>query len=309
MTKLLTLNRSLIVVAFLMLALIGMATLWGGSTVHSTPGDAMLAEDDLAYVESNSTFAVSTGSYSGGQVTFGLDGAYASTSTVENAMVSADLSYETSAGCVSEGISEGAADASYLSVNTSGYSLPLASDTYLPVTVAGTYAGTEVYAETSFSGTVLARQGFSTDNPDFELADTSTSVGVSYYDYSGGGGGGGGGDCCGDEDRKLQPDGISMLDRIGLGRSSFMATFMPAHLFLATAAKDKVKEKSYKLNFRKDGGIPAFTSGKVRKWKSNVPGTENLDNVRLVIDSTSLQYDAASGTINLKQKLHLKKAK
>lgn len=303
MIKFLTLNRSLIVVAFLMLALIGMATLWGGSKVHGTAGDAFLQEDDLAYVESNSSFSVDTGSYSGGSVTFGLDGAYASASTVESAMVSADLSYTDSAGCVSEGISEGAANASLLSVNTSGYSLPLASDTYLPVSISGVYAGTDVYAETEFSGTVLARKGFSTTNPDFELADTSTSVGVSYYDYSGGGGGGGG-----DEDRKLMQDAITM-DRFGLGSTFMPATFMPAHLFLAAAAKDTVKDKSYKLDFRKNGGVPSLTSGKVKKWKSNVPGTENLDNIRLVIDSTSLQYDAASGTINLKQKIHLKKAK
>src|SRR5829696_5973637 len=112
MTKFLTLNRSLFIAAFLMLALIGMATLWGGSTVHGTASDAMLQEDDLAYVESSSSFSVSSGTYSGSQVTFGLDGAYASESTVSNAMVSADIGYETAAGCVSEGISEGAANAS-----------------------------------------------------------------------------------------------------------------------------------------------------------------------------------------------------
>ena len=300
MTKFLTLNRSLIVIAFLMLALLGIATLWGGSEVHGTVGDAMLQQDDVAYVESNTSFSVSTGSYSGGQVSFGLDGAYASETTVSNAMASADLSYQDSAGCVAEGISEGAADASFITVNTSGYSLPLASDTYLPVTVDGTYAGTDVYAETSFSGTILAHKGFSTSNPDFEMSDTSSSVGVSYYDYGGGGGG--------DDPRILEP--MTMLDRYGLGQSSFMATFMPAHLFMAAASNDKVKDKSYKLDFRKnDGGVPAFTSGKVKKWKSNIAGTENLDDIRLVIDSTSLQYDAASGTINLKQKLHLKKAR
>lgn len=302
MFKFLTLNRSLIVVAFLMLALLGVATLWGGSEVHGTVGDAMLLQDDVAYVESNTSFSVSSGSYSSGQVTFGLDGAYATETTVSNAMASADLSYQDSAGCVAEGISEGAADASFLTVNTSGYSLPLASDTYLPVTIDGTYAGTDVYAETSFSGTILAHQGFSTSNPDFEMSDTSNSVGVSYYDYSGGGGGGG------DDPRLIEP--MTMLDRYGLGNSSFMASFMPANLLLAAASKDKVKAKSYKLDFRKNGGgVPAFTSGKVKKWKSNIAGTENLDDIRLVIDSTSLQYDAASGTINLKQKLHLKKAR
>lgn len=298
MTKFLTLNRSLFVVAFLMLALLGIATLWGGSTVHGTASDAMLQNDDLAYVESNTTFSVDSGTYSGGQVTFGLDGAYASETTVSNAMTSAEIGYESAAGCVSEGISEGAANTSFMTVDTSGYSLPLQSDTYLPVSVAGVYDGTDVYAETSFSGTVLAHAGFSTSNPDFEMSDTSTSVGVAYDDSSGG-------DCC--VERRLE-EPISMLDRFGFGQSSFMpATFMPAHLFLASASKDKVKD--YKLNFRKDGGIPSFTSGKVKKWKSNVPGTENLSDIRLVIDSTSFQYDAASGTINLKQKLHLKKAK
>jgi len=308
MIKFLTLNRSLFIVAFLLLAVLGITTLWGGSTVHGTASDAMLQEDDIAYVESSSTFSVSSGSVSGSQVTFGLDGAYASESTVANTMESASMA-TTSAGCVAEGISEGAADASAMSVNTSGYSLPLQNDTYLPVTVDGVYNGTDVYADTSFSGTVLAHAGFSTTNPDFEMSDTSTSVGVSYADYSGGGGTGGG-DCCLDQDRRLMQDGVSMLAPLGFGNSSFMpATFMPASLLFAAGSNDKVKEKNYRLDFRKQNGIPSFTSAKVKKWKSNVPGTEDLANVSLVIDSTSFQYDAASGTINLKQKFHLKKAR
>jgi hypothetical protein len=303
MIKFLTLNRSLFIVAFLLLAVLGITTLWGGSTVPVAASDAMLQEGDLAYVESSSTFSVSTGSVSGSTVSFGLDGAYASESTVADTMESANM-VATSAGCVAEGISEGAANASVMSVNTSGYSLPLQSDTYLPVTVDGVYSGTDVYADTSFSGTVLAHAGFSTTNPDFEMSDTSTSVGVSYADYSGGGGGGT--DCCYDSDGRRLQDGVSML--APFGNSSFMpATFMPASL-LFTAGNDKVKEKNYRLNFRKQNGIPSFTSARVKKWKSNVPGTEDLANVSLVIDSTSFQYDAASGTINLKQKFHLKKA-
>jgi hypothetical protein len=252
----------------------------------------------MAYVESNSSFSVSSGSYSGSQVTFGLAGVSASETTVSNTMASADIGYESSAGCVAEGISEGAANASYVSVDTSGYSLPLQSDTYLPVYISGTYAGTDVYAETAFNGTVLAYAGFSPSNPTFELSDASTSVGVAYDD-------GGGGACC---DPRLQRDAVRSFDRYGLGGSSFMpASIMPANLLFAIAPKDK--DKNYKLSFKKQTGVPSITSGNVKKWKSNVPGTENLADVSLVIDSTSLQYDVTSGTLNLKQKFHLKKAK
>jgi hypothetical protein len=304
MIKTLTLKRSVFVMAFLMLALVGVSSLWRGSTAPITTGDAALSDGDLAYVESNTSFSVDTGSVSGSQVTFGLDGASASSTAVADTMSSAGIAYETDAGCVAEGISEGAANASYVSINTSGYSLPLQSDTYLPVYVSGTYSGTDVYAETSFSGTVLAHSGFNTTNPDFELSDTSTSVGVAY-DGGGAGGGGGGGDCGGDP-CQLQ---ASLFDRLGLGGSAFMpASFMPAN-FLFTAADKPVKEKNYKLSFKKQNGIPAFTSGKVKKWKSNVPGTESLDEVSVSLDSMSFQYDVASGTLNLSQKFHLRKAK
>jgi|GEM_PF-4524956 len=290
MNKFLTLKRSVFVVAFL--ALVGMGTLWGGSGVHVTAQNGTLDENDLAYVESNTTFAISSGSYYGSQVTFGLDGVSATQSTVSNTMVAADAGYETAAGCVAEGLSEGAANASSVSIDTSGYSLPLQSDAYLPVNISGTYSGTDVYAETSFSGTVLAHAGFSTTNPDFEMSDTSTSVGVAYDDGGGGGG----------------PYEYQQLTFLNGSGSYFMpATIMPASFLFRSAAKDK--DKNYRLSFSKTSGTPSITGGKVRKWKSNVPGTENLDDVGLAIDSTAIQYDALSGTLNVKQKFHLKKAK
>lgn len=295
MKKFLTLKRSVFVVAFLTLAMVGMVSLWGGTNVRVKAQDATLSSTDLAYVESNTTFSVSSGSYSGGSVTFGLAGASADETTVSNSMAAADLAV-TDAGCVAEGISEGAANASSVSVDTSGYSLPLQTDAYLPVSVSGVYSGTDVSADTSFSGTVLAHAGFSTTNPDFEMTDTtSTSVGVSYDTTSTTGGGG--------DTRLIQS---KLLDKMGLGGSSFMpATILPTN-FLFTAAPKK--DKNYKLSFKKSSGVPGFTSGKVKNWKSNVPGTEDLANVSLVIDSSSIQYDAVSGTLNVKQKLHLKKA-
>ena len=295
MKKFLTLRRSMFVVALLTLAMVGMVSLWGGTNVRVKAQDATLSSTDLAYVESNTTFSVSSGSYSGGSVTFGLAGASADETTVSNSLAAADLAV-TDAGCVAEGISEGAANASSVSVDTSGYSLPLQTDAYLPVSVSGVYSGTDVSADTSFSGTVLAHAGFSTTNPDFEMTDTtSTSVGVSYDTTSTTGGGG--------DTRLIQS---KLLDKMGLGGSSFMpATILPTN-FLFTAAPKK--DKNYKLSFKKSSGVPGFTSGKVKNWKSNVPGTEDLANVSLVIDSSSIQYDAVSGTLNVKQKLHLKKA-
>src|SRR5215467_11883168 len=140
MIKTLTLKRSVFVMAFLMLALVGVSLLWRGSTAPLTTGDAALADGDLAYVESSTSFSVGTGSLSGSQVTFGLSGASASSSAVADTMSSAGMAYETDAGCVAEGISEGAANTSSVSINATGYSLPLQSDIYLPVSVSGTYA-------------------------------------------------------------------------------------------------------------------------------------------------------------------------
>ena len=295
MKKFLTLRRSVFVVAFLTLAMVGMVTLWGATNVRVKAQDATLSNTDLAYVESNTTFSVSSGSYSGGTVTFGLAGASADETTVSDSMAAADMAV-IDAGCVAEGISEGAANASSVSVDTSGYSLPLSSDAYLPVSVAGVYSGTDVYSETAFSGTVLAHAGFSTTNPDFEMSDTtSTSVGVSYDSGTSTGGGG--------DTRLIQS---KLLDKLGLGGSSFMpATILPTNFLFTAPAK---KDKNYKLAFKKNSGVPGFTSGKVKNWKSNVPGTEDLANVSLVIDASSIQYDAVSGTLNVKQKIHLKKA-
>jgi hypothetical protein len=285
-TKLLTVRRSTFFVLFLTLSLIGMSIFQGGTPVRGAAETASFQEDDVAYVESESSYTPSNGYYSGGgNVTFGLESAYVSESTVQNGPAVDGVDYQSYAGCISEGVSQGAASASYISVDTSGYSLPLNQDTYLPVSISGTYSGTDVYAETQFSGTVLAHAGFDTTNPDFELTDSSTSVGVTYDD------GGGGGGCCQEE----------IMQQTSY-RSKGGVFFRPLTLTR--------KGKGYKLAMRKlTDGTPSLTSGRVKNWKSNVPHTENLADVGLVFEKTSIQFDAASRTLNVKQKFRVKKAK
>lgn len=290
MTKLLTVKRGMFFVAFLALALVGMTI----PPVQSMEQEsAVLYEDDMAYAETNSTVMASDGYYNGSAVTFGVEAVSVSETTIANGPAAEGVDYQSSAGCVAEGLDAGAANASSVTVDTSGHSLPLQSDTYLPVYVTGTYDGTDVDADTSWNGTVLAHAGFSTDNPDLEMADSSVSLGYTYDDSGGGVEEPGDPGC---RNCEIQPMYSASSFRFG-GTS-----FLP----LAVGTKDK----SYKITTKKwSAGETSFRSGKVRKWKSNVAGTENLDEVGVTVDTTAIQFDAASGTLNVKQKIRIKKAK
>lgn len=300
MTKLLTVKRSMFFVAFLALALVGMAILQGVPTVQSMEQDAAtLQQDDIAYAESSASVTASDGYYTGSGVTFGLADASVSSTTVANGPAVEGVDYQSYATTIEHDISAGAASGSSVSVNTSGYSLPLQYDTYLPASISATYNGTDYIADTYWSGTVLARAGFSTDNPDIDMSSASVSFGYNYDD--GGSGGGGGGDTCidctGCRNCDIQPMYSASNFRFGTG-----AYFMPLAF--------KNADKSYKVNAKKwSAGETSFSSGKIKKWKSNVPHTEDLDEVGVSVDTTAIQFDAASGTLNVKQKIRIKKVK
>jgi hypothetical protein len=301
-TKLLTVKRSTLFVAFLALALVGMATLQGVPSAKTMPMEqAYLESNDVAYAESNATVDASTGYVSGSTVSFGLDGASASSTTVANGPAVDGVDYQSYANTIASDLSAGAASASVISVNVSGYSLPLQYDTYLPAYVAGTWNGTDYYAETSWSGTVLARAGFSTDNPDIEMSNSSASFGYEEEVYGGGGGGGGG---CNDTSTSYQ----ELCQPEYMQRSSFRR--FGGGTFLMPAALRQGKGKSYKVTAKKwDAGETHFKSGKIKKWNSRIPHTEDLGEVGLSVETTGIQYDAASGTFNVKQKVRVKKVK
>ena len=190
-TKLLTVKRSMFFVAFLALALVGMAIRQEVPTASGQNQEStVLYSDDIAYAESNTTVTASSGSVSGSQVTFGLAGASASSTTVANGPAVSGVDYQSYANTIASDLSSGAASGSAVTVDTSGYSLPLQYDTYLSATITGTYNGTDYYADTTWSGTVLAHAGFSTDNPDLDMADSSVSFGYVEETPTGGGGGG-----------------------------------------------------------------------------------------------------------------------
>lgn len=298
MTKLLTVKRSMFFVAFLALALVGMANLQAIPTVQSMEQEsATLQSDDMAYAESNSTVSASDGYYNGSDVTFGLASASVSSTTVANGPAVEGTDYQAHADTIASDVASGAAYGSTVSINTSGYYLPLQYDTYLPAYISGTYNGTDFVADTTWSGTVLARAGFSTDNPDIDMSSSSVSVGYQYEDYSGGGGGGGG-DTGGCGDSRAICDQQYMATNFTFGNGFFMP--------LAFGEKGK----SYKMTAKKwSAGETSFGSAKVKKWKSNIKGTENLDEVGLDVETTAVQYDAASGTLNVKQKVRVKKVK
>jgi hypothetical protein len=267
-----------------------MAILHGGPTAKSMTQDStVLYADDIAYAESNTTFSVGSGSVSGSAVTFGLGGASASSTTVANGPAVSGVDYQSYASTVATDLGSGAASGSALSIDTSGYSLPLQADTYLPASISGTWNGTDFVADTSWNGTVLAHAGFNTDNPDIDMSTASVSLGyVSDVPADGGGGG------CARCEIQTQASSFSYGD---------------GYYFMPLAFTKAVKDKSYKVNTKKwAAGETSFSSGKIKKWNSNVPNTENLDEVGVSVDTSALQYDAVTGTLNVKQQIRLKKA-
>jgi len=296
-TKLLTVKRSALFVAFLALALVGMATLPGVPSAKTMAAmeSGLVESNDLAYAESNTTVSATTGSLSGSAVTFGLAGASASSTTVANGPAVDGVDYQSYANTVASDLSSGAASGSVISVDVSGYSLPLQYDTYLPAYISGSWNGTDYVADTSWSGTVLAHAGFNTDNPDIAMASSSVSFGYEETVYEGGGGGCGGGNTM----VRCEQEVLQHASFRRFGRGAFL---MPA----AFAGKNK----AYKVTAKKwDAGETSFKSAKIKKWNSNIPNTENLDEVGVSVETSGVQYDAASGTLNVKQKIHIKKVK
>jgi hypothetical protein len=282
--KFLIVKRNAFFMTFLALAVVGVAILGGAPTAHNQ--ESVLYNDDIAYAESNTSVSASSGTISGSQVSFGLAGASASSTSVQNGPAVSGVDYQDYAYTIASDLANGAASSSTLTVNTSGYSLPLQYDAYLPASISAVWNGSNVYADTYWSGTVLARAGFNSDNPDIDMSSASVSFGYSSSeDFSGGDGGGG--------PRDIQP-----------------VSFRSNGVYFLPAAFTGTKDKSYKINVKKwDAGETSFSSGKVKKWKSDIPNTENLDEVGVSIEMTDVQFDAASGTLNVKQKVRIKKVK
>lgn len=281
MTKLLTVKRSIFFGVFLALALVGTAFQQRVPTVRGkekTP--THLRAGDRAYAEGNIIFSVRSGKYDGSAVTFHLArSASAATPIVQDAQTwdgtipesinpddyagvdpySADpnaYGYDSSTygdysvnleaynSCAESMVNAGAANQTTLTIATAGHSLPLKADTYLPITLRGKLEGHDVAVDTIWTGTVLAHAGFSADNPDIEMPQSS----VAYGGAAG---------------------GVQTMNASG-----------------------------------SNGG---FNSIQFKKWKSNVPSTEDINALAFTVETSGIQYDAASATLNVKQKLHLKR--
>lgn len=299
MARLLTVKRSAYFVAFLALAIVGMALVGGVPTARSQYQDStVLYNDDIAYVETNTTYnAAYPGTYDGSQVSFSLASAGATTSTVESGPAVDGVDYQSYSSTIVNDLSAGAASGTYVTVNTSGYSLPLQYDTYLPATVSAVWNGSNLTADTYWSGTVLAHAGFSTDNLNIDMASSSVSFGYDSSQQLDGGGGGGGGGCT-NCDQQLEMNATSF---------AFDDIYLMPLAFRRTAA---TTDKKYNVSAKKwSAGETSFKSGKVKKWKSDIPNTKDLDEVGVSIDTSNVQFDAVSGTLNVKQKIRVKKVK
>lgn len=278
MTKRLTVKRSIFFVAFLALALVGTALQQRVPTARGkekTP--THLRTGDRAYAEGNIIFSVSSGTYDGSAVTFRLARSASAAKPImevwDNSIpeninpndyagvdpYTADpyaYGYDSGAygdysanlaaygGCAEAMMAAGKANKTTLTIATAGHSLPLKADTYLPITLRGRLEGNDVAVDSIWTGTVLARAGFSADNPDIVLPESTVA-----YD----------------------------------GSASGVQTMNAA---------------------ANEGG---FSSIKFRQWKSNVPSTENIDALAFTVETSGIQYDAASATLNVKQRVHLKR--
>lgn len=278
MTKLLTVKRSVLFVAFLALALVGTAFQQRVPTARGkekTP--THLRAGDRAYVEGNIIFSVSSGTYDGSAVTFHLARSASAAKPImeewdntipdninpndyagidpytadpyaygydSNAYGDYNANLEAYGGCAEAMMAAGKANKTTLTIATAGHSLPLKADAYLPITLRGKLEGNDVAVDTVWTGTVLARAGFSADNPDIVLPESTVAYGGSA-------------------------GGVQTMN----------------------ASADK----------------SGFSSIKFRKWKSNVPTTENIDALAFTVETSGIQYDAASATLNVKQRIHLKR--
>lgn len=299
MARLLTVKRSVYFVAFLTLAMVGVALTGGTPTARGQYQDAtVLDSSDVAYAETSSTYSAAyPAAYDGSQVTFNLAGASTSTSTVQSGPAVDGVDYQSYATTIANDLSYGAASGTTISVNTSGYSLPLQYDTYLPATISAVWNGSNLTADTYWSGTVLAHAGFNTDNMNIDMASSSVSFGYDSSAQLDGGSSGGGGTCLRCDQQPMEYNQTSY--------SSGKVYFLP----LAMTRAD-VKEKKYSVSAKKwSAGETSFGTAKVKKWKSDIPNTKDLDEVSLSVDTSNIQFDAVTGTVNVKQKIRVKKAK
>lgn len=254
-----------------------------------------LDSSDISYGEATTVYSAQMpGNYDGRYVSFNLASVSVSDSTIASGPAVDGVDYQSYADQISSELSAGAASGT-LVVDTSGVSLPLQYDAYLPVTVYGSYNGSDLGADVQYTGTVLAKAGFSTSNADISNADSGVSFGYNSTDTLDGSGGGG--SCADCVQPVQQATSFNRLD----GDRPFR--------FMLIAATAAAKGKNYKANAKKwDAGDSSFSQGKIKNYRSNIPNLTDLSGASTSLDTSSVQFDAASGTISVKHKLRIKKA-
>lgn len=276
-------------------------TLGAGAFLYSPPTqgqyDTTLDSSDITYGESVTVYdAQMPGSYDGRYVSFDLASVSVSNTSLASGPAVEGVDYQSYANQIASELSAGAAGGR-LVVDTYGVSLPLQSDTYLPVSVWGSYNGTDLGASLQYSGTVLAHTGFSTTNADISNAGSGVNLGYTSTEELDGGGGGDTDPC------RACPQPELEQQQVRFNRNSGGAfRFMMAALAVAG--------KNYKANAKKwDADGASFTSAKVKNYRSNIPNLTDLSETSTNVDTSSVQFDAASGTFSVKHKLRIRKEK
>ncbi|HYP26626.1 MAG TPA: hypothetical protein VE262_07910 [Blastocatellia bacterium] len=180
-----------------------------------------------------------------------------------------------------------------LSIDVSAVSLPLTHEAALPVTLNASTDGSSVDADMTYTGSLLAVSGFSSDN----LAVASNPDAGSG---SGGGGGGGGGDT-GGGGGGFQFEEQQMMTKAGDHTSLFRS--------VSFASNDKPKYKARPTHWDVPGVGFRGLDVSINSWGTAPDKVKDLKKHEIKADFTNFQLDAVSRTVSLKQTVKLRKLK
>lgn len=270
----------IVLLAVLFFSLIGI----NSNFVPTSSGQSTYEEISSGVVDTVFNIAPE-GSYSGGNLVYSLSNFnFATTFDLGSDPDLAAWAYDVQSQSSS-------AASGTLTINTSGYSLPLQYNASLPVTVQAATSGS-TSMEFYYEGSLSASPGFTSDNLAVASSQnegyySSTTIGYEErpYEYP-------------MYEQQIQSKGGSKLSP----RNSFIRN-------VSFVENDKQKFKAHAVEWVNPSvGFKKFEMG--IKHNGKAPKTvKNLKDHQLKVDTSAVQYDAVSGTISVKQKFHLKKVK
>lgn len=254
---------------FAMMALVVGVSSLGSST------DAQSSYEEVSSGTVDTVFEIApVGSVSGGVITFNLN-----SFDVTTLNLSGDPDLQAWANDVAAGAGSGSMNGT-LSINASGYSIPLSSSASLPVELNASTTSSSVDADLQYTGTLNAAAGFSGSN----LAVSGSPDG----------GGTSGGEVYETETgfEEQQP----MLS--AFGRSAFQTVAFGGE-------SKKVKARATRW------AVPNATLGSlditINDWGTTPKEMRKLDKHSVRVQTTAFEYDALNGSASVKQNVQIKR--